>query len=89
MQQNEKLIVTVRTGQGNLFRVSVRFEGSAHETFLGSAFKENGRWTCTDELAELMALPHSPIEASDLAQYLTAQAGKAGVREKILRKMEW
>lgn len=89
MQQNEKLIVTVRTEQGNLFRVSVRFEGSAHEAFLGSAFKENGYWTCTDELVELMALPHSPIEASDLAQYLTAQAGKAGVRGKILRKMAW
>ena len=89
MQQNEKLIVTVRTGQGSLFRVSVQFEGSAHQTFLGSAFKENGHWTCTDELVELMALPPSLIEESDLARYLTAQAGKAGVREKILRKMEW
>ena len=87
--QNDKLIVTLRHGQGGLYRVFVHFDADSHATFLGYALKEDGHWTCVDELAELLALPHARVETADLAQYLTAQVEKAGVREKVLRKMEW
>ena len=62
MRRNGQLSVTVRTGQGPLFRVSVPCEGGAHGTCPGAALRENGHGTCTGALVDLLALPHALIE---------------------------
>ncbi len=71
MQRNGQLSVTVRTGRGPLFRVSVPCEGGAHETWPGAALQENGHGTCTGALGpagvavEVAAEQCDPVQTED------------------------